>query len=251
MSKPIQVQTAETVFDVVRALAEEGALGLDELVAHLDLPRSTVHDHIRSLESIGMVIQEDGRYRASLRFLELGERMRHQRELYRAGHSEAKQLTREYGEHAGLIIEENGQAVVLYVTSPPEAVELGARDGMHVGLHSHAAGKAILAHLPQERRDEIIDEHGLPAYTPQTITDRETLIDELDTIRERGYATMNGELMEGVRAVAAPIISGGETRGAIALGGPKQRMRGERFQDELPKAVLQASNVVELNLSYG
>lgn len=251
MNEPVPVKTADTVFAVVEALVDLEEADLSELVARLDMPRSTVHDHLRSLEELGLVTRPDGNYQASLRFLDIAERMRRQRDVYRAGQTQARQLSREVGEHASLMVEENGLGVLLYLTRAEDAVELGARDGLHLELHTNAAGKTIFAFLPEDRREEIIDEHGLPSYTPETITDREELAAELERIRERGYATSTDELMEGVRAVAAPITSRGEIRGAIAVGGPRRRMRGTRFEEELPNKVLQASNVVELNLSYG
>lgn len=251
MNEPVPVKTAETVFAVVEALVDLEEADLAELVDYLDMPRSTVHDHLRSLEELGMVTRPDGNYRASLQFLDIAERMRRQREVYRAGQTQAKQLSREIGEHASLMVEERGLGVLLYLARAEDAVDLGARDGLHLELNTNAAGKTILAFLPEDRREEIIDEHGLPGYTPETITDREELGAELETIREQGYATSTDELMEGVRAVAAPITSRGEIRGAIAVGGPRRRMRGARFEEELPNKVLQASNVVELNLSYG
>lgn len=251
MNKTVPVKTAKTVHEVIEALIELEGAEFSELVDHLGMPRSTLHDHLRSLEAIGLVVTDDNTYRASLRFLDIGERVRRQREIYRAGHEQVKQLARETGEHAGLMVEENGYGVLLYVARGEKAVNLRVWGGNHLELSTNAPGKIILAHMSPDRVEEIIDQHGLPAYTPKTITDREELESELDEIREQGYSTDTGELVEGVRAVAAPISSREQIRGSIAVGGPRKRMSGTRFEDELPNMLLQASNVVELNLSYG
>jgi DNA-binding IclR family transcriptional regulator len=198
-----------------------------------------------------VVKEEDGTIRAGTKFLEIGERVRRQHELYQAGQSEIKNLALETGEHAGLMIEENGIGVLLYVEKGDKAVDLQAWSGRRIELPTNAAGKTILAHLPAERVHEILDEHGMPAYTPNTITDRDTLMEELADIRNRGYGTETGELVEGVRALAAPVISHGQIKGSVAVGGPGNRMRGDRFETELPDKLLRASNVVELDISYG
>lgn len=251
MNRRVPVKTATTVLEVVDALIELDETQLSELAEHLEMPQSTVHDHLQSLEATGLVVQNDDTYRASLRFLDIGEQVRRQREIYKAGHEQAKQLARETGEHAGLVIEEDGLGVLLYVARGENAVNLNAWGGRHYELPTNAPGKTILAHMPEDRIEKILDQHGLPAYTRETITDRATLESELADIRDRGYATATGELIEGVRTVAAPVSSRGKIRGAIAVGGPRKRMRGKRFEDELPNMLLQASNVVELNLSYG
>ncbi|MFB6187002.1 MAG: IclR family transcriptional regulator C-terminal domain-containing protein, partial [Halobacteriaceae archaeon] len=59
--------------------------------------------------------------------------------------------------------------------------------------HANAAGKAILAHLPEDVVHDILDRTGLPEHTKHTITSRKELFDELDSIRERGYAVNRGE----------------------------------------------------------
>jgi DNA-binding IclR family transcriptional regulator len=116
-------------------------------------------------------------------------------------------------------------------------------------LHHLSAGKAILARLPEERVEAIIDKHGLVERTENTITTRAELYDELETVRERGYAYNDGEEVDGLRAVGA-AVSGpdGEVLGAISLSGPKSRMRGERFDQGIPQAVKETADVIEFNI---
>jgi DNA-binding IclR family transcriptional regulator len=122
---------------------------------------------------------------------------------------------------------------------------------MRVGLHCTSLGKAILAYLPEERVDEIVDRWGLPARTADTITTREELDAELERIRERGYAQDNGERLSGLRCVAAPITdTDGVAIGAVSVAGPTSRMKGERFESEIPERVQSVANVTEINLTY-
>jgi len=105
--------------------------------------------------------------------------------------------------------------------------------------------------MPRDQVESILDRRGLPSTTKHTITDRAELYDELDRIREQGYALDKGESMEGFRCVAAPVINNrtDQVKGAISVSGPRSRMRGERFKEVLPQLIIDAINVVEINLS--
>jgi len=250
MNESVTVKTAETVVEVIEALIRLERAQFGEIVEELGMAPSTVHDHLSSLQQLGLVNERNGTYQPSLKFLEIGERVRRQRKLFKAGQEQVQQLADETGEHASLMIEENGYGVLLFVAKGKSAVKLNAWSGRHLELSTNAPGKTILAHKPQLEVEEIIERHGLPAYTSHTITSKESLFEEIKQIQEQGYGLDTGELIEGVRAVAAPIIWQDTVCGAIAVGGPKNRMRGDRFTVELPNKLLQASNVVELNMSH-
>ncbi|WP_435158255.1 IclR family transcriptional regulator [Haladaptatus sp. DFWS20] len=250
MTKEGPVKTAHTVFNVIEAILELEGARFTELVDHLGMAQSTLHDHLKTLESMGMLVRDGNEYRVGIRFLEYGEQTRQQRQLYEVGRPQVKELAEETGEHASLMIEENGDGVLLCIEKGDVAVNLGAYAGIRVPLTSNAPGKAILAHLNEERIDEIIVEHGLPQLTSKSITDRSELDNELMNIRERGYAIDSGELVEGVKAISAPIVSRGEIQGAVTIGGPVKRMSGERFDKILPDLLLKASNIIELNISH-
>jgi len=112
-------------------------------------------------------------------------------------------------------------------------------------------GKAILAHLPEERIEEILDTHGLTKATPNTVASREELFDELNRIRDQGIAFDDGERIPGLRCVAAPILSNnGRVLGAISVSGPSNRVGGDYWEEELAQQVLEKVNVIELNVTY-
>lgn len=136
--------------------------------------------------------------------------------------------------------------------SGQQAVQVDSYTGQCVFLHNTALGKAILAHLPRERVDRIIDEHGLPKTTEQTITDRDELYLRLGEIRDRGFAFDDEERLEGLRCIAVPILDqDNNVKGAISVAGPSSRLQGEQFEEEFPKVVQNTANVIELNMTYG
>jgi IclR family acetate operon transcriptional repressor len=245
------VKSVETVFKILDALKQLNGAGVSELAAHLDLPKSTVHNYLSTLVQEEYVVKNGSSYHIGIRFLEYGAYARVQIDIYDIATPEVDELAASTGELANLMIEEHGRGSYLHRARGENAVQVEAHVGTRVPLHGTALGKAIMAHLPSERVDEIIEQHGLTASTPNTITDRETLDDELAQIREEGIAFDDEERLTGLRCVAAPILSTNDRiLGAISVAGPSNRIRNDRFTEELPKQVLETVNVIELNVTY-
>jgi IclR family acetate operon transcriptional repressor len=245
------VKSVETVFKILDALKQLNGAGVSELAAHLDLPKSTVHNYLSTLVQEEYVVKNGSSYHIGIRFLEYGAYARVQIDIYDIATPEVDELAASTGELANLMVEEHGRGSYLHRARGENAVQVEAHVGTRVPLHGTALGKAIMAHLPSERVDEIIEQHGLTATTPNTITDRETLDDELAQIREEGVAFDDEERLTGLRCVAAPILSTNDrVLGAISVAGPSNRIRDDRFAEELPKQVLETVNVIELNVTY-
>lgn len=109
---------------------------------------------------------------------------------------------------------------------------------------------AILAYIDEERRAAIIDEHGLPQVTANTVTDRERLQMRLEPIRDRGVSFDDVKRIEGLRCVAAPIKTDEAVLGAISVSGPKKRIDDETFRTTLPEIVRNTAHVIEINATH-
>ncbi|GAA0668595.1 IclR family transcriptional regulator [Natronoarchaeum mannanilyticum] len=251
MTEEVPVKAAKTSFEIINTLRELQGAGVSELAERIDKPTSTIHDHLRTLESEEYLVKKDGEYYVGTRFLGVGEQARSRYKVYPIASEELDKLAEQTGEHTNLMIEEHGKGIFLYKARGPDAVQLDTHAGMRVHLQTTALGKSILAFRPREEVEAIIDRHGLPAVTERTISDREELFDALDQIRERKYAYDDEERVKGMRCVAAPITNEeGRAIAAISVSGPKSRMRGETFQEEIPELLLRSANVIEVNLSH-
>jgi DNA-binding IclR family transcriptional regulator len=245
------VTTVETTFALLERLKRDGPLGPTALAADLGAAKSTVHRHLRTLERNGVVVADDDGYRLGLRLLDFGVAARNDHPLYAVATPKVEELARETGEKVWCITEEGGRGIHLVGATGEGSVRTDAREGARTYLHQHAAGKAILAHLPEERVAAIVDRHGLPARTDHTITDREELLADLQRVRERGFAINREESVPKLHAVGVPITDGaGRALGAISVSGPSSRLDGERLTEELPALLLGAANEVEINLSF-
>jgi IclR family transcriptional regulator, acetate operon repressor len=245
------VRTTARSFEIIEFLKENHGAGVTETASALNMSKGVVHNHLSTLESLEFVVKEDDEYRLSLRFLELGEYQRNQTRLYQVSQEQVSELAAETGELVNLATEEHGRCVYLLIARGKKAVEADTYAGHRPHLHNTALGKAILAHLPEERQQEVLDYHGMPRSTEQTITDRNVLFDELETVRECGVAFDRQERVPGLRCVAAPIKKhNGKIAGAVSVSGPMTRFQGSLFEETLPKAVRSTANVLELNLEY-
>lgn len=244
------VETTKKSFRLVETLKECDGVGVTELAERLGMSKSVVHNHLSTLREEGYVIKRDGEYTLSLKFLELGGYTRKQMDLYRAARPEVNQLARESGELVNLLTESQGMGVYLYRAKGDRAVDLNTHTGFRANLHSTALGKCLLANMGDDRVDEIIDEHGLPPATENTITDREVLYDRLEEVREQGYAVDDAERLEGLRCVAAPVEDTQTVLGAISVSAPVGRLSREKAESEVKDQIQDAANVVELKVRY-
>jgi DNA-binding IclR family transcriptional regulator len=246
------LSTIERGFEVARALRELGGARVTELAEELDMAPSTAHKYLSTLAKERFVVKEGDVYHVGLEFLDLGTYAKNRKKGYRLSIPKVREISEETGERAQFVVEEYGRGIYLHTeASDARAVLTDRHAGIRRYLHSSAAGKAILANLPDHRIDEIIDEHGLPAETEHTITDREHLLDELDQIRESNVAYNNEESVEGLRAVGVPVRGAdGFVLGSLSVSGPSNRLKGPLYREEIPDLLLGHANEIELNIRY-
>jgi DNA-binding IclR family transcriptional regulator len=251
MSETVPVQTTKKSFEVVDELIQQKEATLDELTTALDMPKGTLHGHLKTLVDLEFVNNDRGTYRPTLKFLNYGSRIRNNNELFQVARTELNQLSQDTGEHATLILEEEGRGVIYHIVEGDHPSKLITSAGSRTYLHTNSCGKAMLAAMSRDRVEEIIDEHGLPAQTNQTITSRDALFEELKQIRQRGYATNKDEALKGMKAVGASLENiDDDVIGAVSVFGPTRRLDNARLTAELPQRVQEAANVIEVNYNY-
>jgi len=244
------IRSVQIALDIVDEIQTSERIGVTELANELGYSKSTVHNHLQTLEERALIVREDDGYRLSLRILDMATHVREQIGNYDVIQNEADTLAQKTGEIAQFGIEEHGKVSYLYKATGDQAVETRSRVGKQQPMYSTSLGKTILAYLPQERRRELIQSMEFEAFTPNTITDADELEAELDRIRERQYGIDDEENIEGLRCVAAPVRNGDAVLGAISITGPSSRFTDERIQGELSDYVQRAVNVIELNTKF-
>ena len=242
-------KTTQTSFRVLDGLAKLRGGRVTDLSRYLDMPKSTVYKHLATLRDIGYVRKDGSEYYLGAKFVELGEITTREYALHRIARVDAEKLAVVTGDVAGLFIEENGTGTDLAQTRGDYASKNDVVFDNSGHLHASAPGKALLAKLPESRVDEILNRHGLPQLTENTITGREELYEQLETIRDRGIAFECEEQQTGYHSIAAPVCgSDGAVVGSLYVAGPPDRMSTPRMRQDLSMTLESVSQNVEERL---
>lgn len=245
------VNSTKKSLTLIQVLKEQGPARLADLETELPMGKSAIHNHLSTLREHEYVLKTDGKYHLGLKFLEIGGEIRNQTRLFCAARSKSDRLSDQTDELVTLFTKDCSQGMILYQSQGSQAIELNTHVGARIPLHSTAMGKAILAHMPRSKLESTLEMRGLPSFTSNTITNRDRLYEELETIREEGYAFDDEERWRGLRCIAAPIISdNGEVRGSIGIVAPKSRMGGKEVRVQRIKQVKKASNLIEVSITH-
>lgn len=250
--EPVEIKSVKTSNRIIDTLVENGGMGVTEIAEELDVSKSTVHHHLSTLRQLGFVIKQETTYRVGLKFLTIGDHARRSKPIFEYGTrslSELRKFTSE-NEVVQLAAEENGIVTYLRQADARHAERMPVHPGTTVDLHSAAAGKAILAWLPESRTDAILAEE-LPARTENTITDPDQLYRQIEVIRERNIAFDYAEHYHDVCSVATPVITqNDELLGSVVVSVPAEQVDRKRFTDELPNYLRSTAKAIGFDADY-
>ena len=212
--------------DVMRALEHApGGLGLSEIAAAVELPKSTVHRLIGALEHEDFVkLGPAGKWHLGRGLAQLGaaarDSLRDELRPY------LLRLAKEVDETVDLSVIDGADA--RFIDQVPSNHRLAAVSavGVRFPLHCTANGKALLAALPSEQA-EIILPQRLVTYTDRTISSRRALRAELQKVRDDGVAYDRDEHTLGISAVGCAVYDAYGVAAAISVAAPTQRFAGE------------------------
>uniref|UniRef100_UPI0031014EAF IclR family transcriptional regulator n=1 Tax=Neorhizobium sp. EC2-8 TaxID=3129230 RepID=UPI0031014EAF len=205
---------------------DDAEIGVTELARRLGIAKSTVHRLAVTLLAEDFLEQnrETGRYRLGLGLFGLGSLVRNRMDLSTEARTLLMDLRNKTDETVLLAVPAGPEVMYIRVQPSRQAVRISAEIGMRAPYHSTAAGRVMLAFLPESRIATMI-EASLPQRTPKTVTDPEKLQRLLGNIRRLGYAVEDEENELGMRAIAAPVHDAqSEVVGAVAVAGPVQRL---------------------------
>jgi IclR family acetate operon transcriptional repressor len=164
---------------------------------------------------------EGGSYRMGPRLYELAARVLSRSSLVQVADMLMGELVGETDETAyvAVLAEDKTYATHIHRVDCTQPLRYLVPRGSRFPLYAGAAGKAILAFLPDA---PIPDE--LDRFTDETVIDREALDRDLDLIRKRGYAVTYGERVAGAAGVAAPLFVREAVVGSLTLSVPVARI---------------------------
>jgi len=219
---------------------EVDELSLAQLSRRLELSEGSVEPLLTTLKSRNYLEQDryTKGYRLGFKNLELAQTVLKQTDLYRISHPVLAGLAAECGETSAVAVLSKTHVVELDAVHCEHPVRVVPRVGVHLPVYCTAAGKVLLASLPEDALELLLRGVELKGYTPNTITSPDALKLELSEIAA-------------VRAVAAAIRDySGRVVGAVVITGPSMRIDAERLAQEFIPLVLRGARDISTRLGY-
>jgi IclR family transcriptional regulator, KDG regulon repressor len=230
---PPLLTTLDKGLRVLEALSETetSSATLTTLSRSLGIHRTTLFRILGTLRARGYVSRDrdTDRYRLGARVLTLASAVLDDLDVRQVALPALQVLNRETRELVYLTVLDHGEVITVEHLESDQPLTLRARIGARRPLHCTAAGKALVAFLPEQDVEAVLAGE-FSAYTPRTITSPDVLRQQLAEVRERGFAWDDEEYIHGVRCVGAPVFDI-ELRaiGAVSLAAPTIRTPCERL----------------------
>ncbi|MDQ1629521.1 MAG: IclR family transcriptional regulator, regulon repressor [Actinomycetota bacterium] len=230
----------------------ERDLGVTELSRRLGLGKSTVHRILTTLTAEGLLEREptSGLYRLGLAMYDLGSNVPIHRDIHQLALPVMEALRQQTQESLHVAVRDGREVVYVERLESQQTVRTFMRIGHRNWAHCTSTGKVLLAFLPGDQLESLLDGWDLVRKTDRTISGLDELRAELVRVRSRGYGTNVNESEPGVASVAAPIRdSRGEVLAALSLVGPTMRL-SQRSLRQFATLVVDGAQTVSQRLGH-
>jgi len=243
----------ERALAMLEAVAQEPeGLSNAEISRKLQIPKSSASYILRTLETQNYVNRdaETGKYRVGLKILSLSRGALSGIDVREVALPIMRHLVEKTNLTCHLAILDGPDAVYIEKVEPTGFLRVDTWVGRRMKVHATSVGKALVAHIPQERLQKIISEAGMDKRTPKTITTLPRLLKELEKVRTQGYAVDDEENNMGARCVGAPVFNQqGMIEAAVGLSGTINQVNPHTMPRIL-EALKDAARHVSMQLGY-
>ena len=236
--------------DVLVLLGQQPDLAAAPIAAALGLPRTTVHELLKTLEARGFIRNAgNSTYRLGIRLFELGTAVEHGLDLVDVGKRGAEAVAAKCGETVHIGVLDHTDVVYVAKISSIHAVQLVSHLGGRLPAHLTAVGKVNLAYQAEAVLEQLYPLGGqLTTMTPNSLPTTDALHAALRQIRAEGVAWDSCESNPDVYCVAAPIRdAAGEVVAGMSISVPVNRWN-ERRAEELRALAVAGAHDVSVNL---
>jgi IclR family transcriptional regulator, KDG regulon repressor len=228
-------------------------LSLVELSKMLGLHKSTIHRIVKSLEEEDILVKNSIKetYSLGMVIFQLGNIVRHSLELRAVALPVMQELVFKTKETVFLSVLSDSHKICIEKINGPQGLRPAIQIGQALPAHVGSSGKALLAYLDEKSIEAILKKNNLQNFTGKTITDLNTLKNELAVIREKGYAVGIEERTIGGAGVSAPIWGySGKVVASLSIVGPVERIRQAGI-DEIASLLVDAAQKISINFGGG
>jgi len=227
-------------------------LGIGEISLITGYTKSTISRILSTLNKYGCVEKADGygKYRLGYRVYLWGIISQELNNLPAIAKPIMEKLRDKCGEEASLYkVEGSRRVCILRIPCLHEIARVG-KIGEYLPLHAGAAGRVLLAYLPEKQRKKIISSFPLERYTNLTLTDPEKLQESLKEIRKKGYGISRGEREADAYSVVAPVWdSRKQVIASLSISGPNFRLTEELLEINI-RGVLSTAKEISEKLGF-
>ncbi|WP_169853313.1 IclR family transcriptional regulator [Anaerohalosphaera lusitana] len=253
-SSKYHVPNLERALEILELLSEHGeGLSLTSVVEKLGYPKNSVFRITKTLLDRGYLRRADDTkvFTLTHKMLTLGYGAVSEYSLVEKSLDIMRELRDEVRETVLIGILSGTYGVVLEQVVGSHLFKFMVNPGRRFPLHASAPGKAMWAFLPAREREMLLERVELKRYNDNTITDKGAMHEELDRVREAGYAIDRAEEVEGVRCVGAAVLDQhGYPVASIWSTGPSERMEKAGLEEAGRKTVEYARQISR-RLGYG
>jgi IclR family transcriptional regulator, pca regulon regulatory protein len=244
------VQSLERGLAVIRTFGPETPeLTSTEVAQRSDLTRAAARRFLLTLVDLGYVTTDGRHFRLTPRVLELGYAYLSSLSLPAVAEPHLQTLVAEVQESSELATLDGEEIVYIVIVHGPRILTKALNVGARMPAHATSMGRVLLAGLDDAALDRYLGEAQLPGFLPKTITDPKRLRSELLRVREKGYAVIEEELEEGLRAIAVPIRDrSGATIAAVNISTHIRQRTVESLTSELLPRLRQTADAIEREL---
>ncbi|NWQ44337.1 IclR family transcriptional regulator [Bacillus sp. EB106-08-02-XG196] len=253
MQRDNVVKSVSRALDIIALVGmKKGGLGVTEIANQIDINKSSVFRTLSTLVQYGYIEQdrETGKYKLGYKFLDISSKLLESIDIRSEAKPFLKELENKTNEVIHLVVYDQGEVVYIEKLEGTETLRTHSKVGKRAPMHCTSVGKAILAHLPENDVLSILDRKGMPYHTDHTITSIEAFLQELQQIRQRGYALDLEENEYGITCIAAPIFDHlGNVVAAVSISGPTTRMTSKQL-NQLGPLMIQTSQQLSARLGH-
>lgn len=225
--------SVKKAFEILEAisLSRKGA-GVNKIARDLKMAKSTVHGITSILEDLGAIMRDPltKRYTLGLTLFELGRLAYSQIDLKDLARPIMEELMEKTQESVFLGVLNGERVTILDIVESRQDLKITSPIGTTIPLLAGATGKVFLARMEEEKVKEIIRKKGFTRYTENTIIDPEKYLQEIRSVREKGYATDYEEYILGVQAVVSPIKGEVHLMSALWVVGFRTSLNGDKMR---------------------
>lgn len=238
-----RVQSLVRAFGVLDVLAKSDGMVLSEIARQVKLPRSTVHRLLTTMEALHHVEfnSQNNQWSIGVQAFAVGAAFAQTRDLGQLGRTIMRSLMNEVHHSVNIAVPGGGGMCYVGQVAAQGIKQKTIRPGACLPMHTTAVGKAMMAHWAPNELDAFLERKSLSRRTASSIVQPQALCDELDVIRERGYAFDWEEHEEGLRCVAAIVHDQyGTPKASLSISDAASRLNRDRMEAMGPTLVLAA-----------